>query len=57
LLHFALDHAPGIELLAANVPIRRANGHGVQTLGELDVVWRDPASWKPCIGKWRPSSI
>ncbi|GAA7757838.1 hypothetical protein RN01_21895 [Cupriavidus sp. SHE] len=43
LLHFALDHAPGIELLAANVPIRRANGHGVQTLGELDVVWRDPA--------------
>ncbi len=44
LLHFALQHAPGIELLAANVPIRRANGHGVQTLGELDVIWRDPAA-------------
>ncbi len=44
LLHFALRHAPGMDLLAANVPIRRANGHGVQTLGELDVIWRDPAS-------------
>ncbi|AZG14271.1 MULTISPECIES: DUF1853 family protein [Cupriavidus] len=44
LLHFALQHAPGVDLLAANVPIRRANGHGVQTLGELDVLWRDPAA-------------
>ncbi|SDC04194.1 hypothetical protein SAMN05216345_101299 [Cupriavidus sp. YR651] len=43
LLHFALQRAEGIELLAANVPIRRANGHGIQTLGELDVIWRDPA--------------
>ena len=44
LLHFALRHTQGVDLLAANVPIRRANGHGVQTLGELDVIWRDPAS-------------
>lgn len=44
LLHFALHRAEGIELMAANVPIRRANGHGIQTLGELDVIWRDPAS-------------
>lgn len=44
LLHFALQHTAGVDLLAANVPIRRANGHGVQTLGELDVIWRDPAS-------------
>lgn len=44
LLHFALQHGTGIELLAANVPIRRTNGHGIQTLGELDVVWRDPAT-------------
>lgn len=44
LLHFALQHAPGMDLLAANVPIRRANGHGIQTLGELDVVWHDPAT-------------
>ncbi|MGO4765333.1 DUF1853 family protein [Cupriavidus sp. 2KB_3] len=44
LLHFALHRADGIELVAANVPIRRANGHGIQTLGELDVIWRDPAS-------------
>lgn len=44
LLHFALQHMQGVDLLAANVPIRRANGHGIQTLGELDVVWRDPAA-------------
>jgi len=44
LLHFALHRADGIELVAANVPIRRANGHGIQTLGELDVIWRDPAT-------------
>lgn len=44
LLQFALHQAPGVDLLAANVPIRRAKGHGIQTLGELDVVWRDPAS-------------
>ncbi|RZT41960.1 DUF1853 family protein [Cupriavidus agavae] len=43
LLHFALGHAPGMALMAANVPIRRANGHGIQTLGELDLIWRDPA--------------
>lgn len=44
LLHFALQHTQGVDLLAANVPIRRANGHGIQTLGELDVIWRDPAT-------------
>lgn len=44
LLHFAFTRMPGIELLAVNVPIRRANGHGVQTLGELDLIWREPAS-------------
>jgi len=43
LLHFALQHAPGMTLMSANVPIRRANGHGIQTLGELDLIWRDPA--------------
>ncbi|CAG9182430.1 hypothetical protein LMG23992_04744 [Cupriavidus laharis] len=44
LLHFALRHAQGLELLAANVPVRRAHGHGIQTLGELDFVWRDQGS-------------
>ncbi len=44
LLHFALRHAQGLELLAANVPVRRAHGHGIQTLGELDFVWRDRGS-------------
>lgn len=37
LWQFALSHAPGVELLAANLPIRD-NGH---TLGELDMVLRD----------------
>lgn len=37
LWQFALSHAPGIELIAANLPIRRL-GH---TLGELDVLMRD----------------
>jgi hypothetical protein len=37
LWQFALKHAPGIELIAANLPIRRG-GH---TLGELDVLLRD----------------
>lgn len=37
LWQFALDAAPGIELLAANLPIRQA-GH---TLGELDLLLRD----------------
>lgn len=44
LLHFALSHTEGLELLASNVPVRHALPHGVRTLGELDVVWRDPAS-------------
>jgi hypothetical protein len=37
LWQFALQQAPGIELLAANLPIRKG-GH---TLGELDMVIRD----------------
>jgi hypothetical protein len=37
LWQFALHQAPGIELLAANLPIRKG-GH---TLGELDMVIRD----------------
>jgi len=44
LLRFTLEHAPGIELLAANVPVRRAGNGGIQTLGELDFVWRDALS-------------
>lgn len=34
---FAVEHAPGVELIAANLPIR-VNGH---TLGELDMLLRD----------------
>lgn len=37
LWQFALSQAPGIELVAANLPIRR-EGH---TLGELDILLRD----------------
>ncbi|MGH8352425.1 MAG: DUF1853 family protein, partial [Pseudomonas sp.] len=37
LWQFALRAAPGIELLAANLPIRQAG----QTLGELDLLLRD----------------
>ena len=37
LWQFALHQAPGVELLAANLPIRQG-GH---TLGELDIVLRD----------------
>ncbi|MDR9752733.1 DUF1853 family protein [Pseudomonas sp. SZMC_28357] len=37
LWQYAVRHAPGIELIAANLPIRRA-GH---TLGELDMLLRD----------------
>ena len=37
LWQFAVQHAPGIELIAANLPIRR-QGH---TLGELDMLLRD----------------
>lgn len=37
LWQFAVQHAPGVELLAANLPIRRAG----QTLGELDMLLRD----------------
>jgi len=37
LWQFALQHAPGVELLAANLPIRQG-GH---TLGELDMLLRD----------------
>lgn len=34
---FAVEHAPGVEVIAANLPIR-INGH---TLGELDMLLRD----------------
>jgi hypothetical protein len=34
---FAVEHAPGVDLVAANLPIR-VNGH---TLGELDMLLRD----------------
>lgn len=37
LWQFALDQAPGVELLAANLPIRQGN----LTLGELDILLRD----------------
>src|SRR3546814_5812329 len=37
LWQFAVQHAPGIELIAANLPIR----HQGQTLGELDLLLRD----------------
>ncbi|WP_300727136.1 DUF1853 family protein [Pseudomonas sp.] len=37
LWQFAIQHAPGVELIAANLPIRE-RGH---TLGELDLVLRD----------------
>ncbi|CRM42517.1 DUF1853 family protein [Pseudomonas sp. 25 R 14] len=37
LWQFAVRHAPGVQLLAANLPIRQA-GH---TLGELDMLLRD----------------
>jgi hypothetical protein len=37
LWQFALRHAPGVELLAANLPIR----DGGHTLGELDILLRD----------------
>ncbi|WP_347905906.1 DUF1853 family protein [Pseudomonas purpurea] len=37
LWQFAVQHAPGVQLLAANLPIRRG-GH---TLGELDMLLRD----------------
>ena len=37
LWQFALQHAPGVELLAANLPIR----NGGHTLGELDILLRD----------------
>lgn len=37
LWQFAVQHAPGIELVAANLPIR----HQGQTLGELDLLLRD----------------
>ncbi|MCT9127423.1 DUF1853 family protein [Cupriavidus gilardii] len=43
LLHFALEHGDGIELVASNLPVRRHGAHGVQTLGELDFVWRESA--------------
>ncbi|WP_322361987.1 DUF1853 family protein [Pseudomonas sp. Teo4] len=38
LWQFALHHAPGVELLASNLAIRS----GGKTLGELDIVLRDP---------------
>ncbi|WP_028239325.1 DUF1853 family protein [Stutzerimonas azotifigens] len=44
LWQFALSRAPDVELLAANLPIRL----GGQTLGELDLVLRDPAGVQHC---------
>lgn len=46
LLGGLLSHLPGVHLLAANLPIRRmaGQGNGVDTLGELDFVWRDEAN-------------
>lgn len=46
LLGGVLAHLPGIHVLAANLPIRRTAGQGneIDTLGELDFVWRDQAS-------------
>lgn len=46
LLGGVLTHLPGIYALAANLPIRRmaGQGNGIDTLGELDFVWRDQAS-------------
>lgn len=44
LLHFALERVSGLRLVAFNLPVRRAGARGVQTLGELDFVWRDLAS-------------
>ncbi|MCQ9472975.1 DUF1853 family protein [Pseudomonas alliivorans] len=37
LWQFAVQHAPGVEIIAANLPIRM----GGQTLGELDMLLRD----------------
>ncbi|MFC6477264.1 DUF1853 family protein [Pseudomonas asuensis] len=37
LWQFALAHAPGVDLLGANLPLRTA----AQTLGELDLLFRD----------------
>ncbi|KPB50585.1 MULTISPECIES: DUF1853 family protein [Pseudomonas syringae group] len=37
LWQFAVQHAPGVEIIAANLPIRL----GSQTLGELDMLLRD----------------
>ncbi len=37
LWHFAIRHAPGVEMVAANLPIRLDG----QTLGELDMLLRD----------------
>lgn len=44
LLQFALQRMDGVRLMASNLPVRRASGRGVQTLGELDFVWEDLAS-------------
>ncbi len=46
LLRTVLANIAGVTLIAANVAVRRAAGHGngVDTLGELDFVWRDDAS-------------
>lgn len=52
LLHFALAHGNGIELVASNLPVRRHGGHGVQTLGELDFVWRELAGGAGQLVHW-----
>src|SRR5690606_13883658 len=38
-----LEHLSGVTVLAANLPVRRitASKTGIETLGELDFVWRD----------------
>ncbi len=52
LLHFALEHGEGIELVASNLPVRRHGAHGVQTLGELDFVWRETAGGAGQLVHW-----
>lgn len=44
LLEFALGRMENVSLVAVNLPVRRGIAHGVQTLGELDFVWRDLAA-------------
>lgn len=52
LLHFALEQADGVALVASNLPVRRHGAHGVQTLGELDFVWRETAGGAGQLVHW-----